>query len=57
MCTILELWDIHEHNASTYNQLMIDKKFIFKRFLFFEHQQLNLRIVLCTFWTLLLLIQ
>ena len=50
MSIILELWDIHEHNA-----LMIDKKFILKRFLFFGHQQLSFRIVLYAFWTLLLL--
>ena len=32
MYAILELWDIHEHNARIINNLlMIDKKFIFKK--------------------------
>ena len=30
MCTILELWDIHEHNA----RIIIDKKFILKKDLY-----------------------
>ena len=48
MSTILELWDIHEHNARIIN--MIDKN---SRFLFFRHRQLSFQIV----WTLFLLTQ
>ena len=36
MNIILEIWDIHEHNA-----LMIDKNSFLKRFLFFGHQQFS----------------
>ena len=39
------------------SQLMIAKKFILKRFLFFGHQQLSFRIVLYSFWILFLLTQ
>ena len=49
MCTILELWDIYEHNARIITFL--------KRFFCFGHQQLSFQIVLYAFWTLFLLIQ
>ena len=55
MSIILEVWDIHEHNARIINYSLT--KIHLKDSLFFGHQQLSFQIVLHAFWTLFLLIQ
>ena len=50
MSIILELWDIHEHNA-----LMIDKIFIFKKIFVLWTSTAQFPNSLYAFWTLFLL--